>query len=88
MHSEGTATTKGPASGNLSRIWDVAVWPLWHPAPPEGSGKPRAVAAALKERVLFSDAADAMRFLDAYRSEPWAEDEADTPFEGHSARQG
>jgi hypothetical protein len=69
------------ASGNFSIICDVAVWPLWHPPPTEALPGLARLLNALNERVLFSDAAAAMNFREAYRSAPWAEDEEGTPFE-------
>jgi len=69
------------ASGNFSLISDVALWPLWHPPPIEALSSLAPLLNALNECVLFSDAAAAMRFREAYRSQPWAEDEEGTPFE-------
>jgi hypothetical protein len=68
------------ASGNFSLICDTAVWPLWHPPPMEAMSGLGATLAILNEAVLFPDWASAALFRDAYRTQPWAEEEG-TPLE-------
>jgi hypothetical protein len=67
------------ASGNFSLICDTAVWPLWHPPPMEAMSGLGAMLAGLNEAVLFPDPASAVRFRDAYRAQPWGEEEG-TPW--------
>jgi hypothetical protein len=68
------------ASGNFSLVCDTAVWPLWHPPPPEALVAISAGLSRLNEAVLFPDVGSAASFRDTYRAQPWAERE-DTAFE-------
>ena len=69
------------ASGNFSLICDSAVWPLWHPPPKEALASIGPLLNALNEAVLFPDWAAAASLREAYRQQPWAENEDGTPFE-------
>jgi hypothetical protein len=68
------------ASGNFSLICDTAVWPIWHPAPPDAMTAFSANLSLLNEAVLFPDVDSAVSFRDMYRAQPWAETE-DSAFE-------
>lgn len=63
------------ASGNFSILCDTAIWPIWHPPPPEALAAISAGLSCLNEAVLFPDVASAASFRDTYRAQPWAENE-------------
>ncbi|MCE5184507.1 MAG: hypothetical protein LLF76_00075 [Planctomycetaceae bacterium] len=59
----------------FSIIADLAVTPQWHPSDPADDTEILEYFENLNENVLFKDVSSAERFLNYYRTRPWAETE-------------
>ncbi len=61
--------------GNYSILCDTAIWPEWHPAPPDSIAALSEAMGQLNRNALFPNPEQAERFLEWYRQQPWAESE-------------
>lgn len=62
-------------SDQFSIIADIAVIPQWHPSNPADDSDILTYFEDLNENVLFKNSESAHRFLEYYRTRPWAETE-------------
>lgn len=63
--------------GNYSILCDAVIWPVWHPPVPAAFHDLSHRIASLNSHMLFPDQASAETFRAFYRTQSWAEIEAE-----------
>ena len=65
------------SGGNYSILCDTVIWPMWHGPEPAAYVEPSQYVGCLNHHMLFPDPGSAERFRSFYRTQPWAETEAE-----------
>jgi len=61
--------------GNFSILCDAAIWPLWHPPPAGSFSELSKLSSRLNRHALFPSPRAAIRYLEWYARQFWAETE-------------